>query len=528
MADYSSMFDQQFGQQGGTQLYRNQKYVQVGGNIMRTPTSISLSEMYGVPKAAANAQVAAAQVPMISPPTPETPISTSGYDVNEFLANSPNWQQVTLSTGTKAWMPAKAEPGDFYLGPDDQLYEYKDGTWAATENVTSVSKLKGQIGKSAYHCIEWDAYLKTTRGKYAFADSIVNNYLNNNIDATTALAQLENTKVQRRDQLQAHIDELRSRAYGTAEDRITELQRELDATTKDIDKIKEAVQGKSDAVNEMLRFGKITGIDVDPTKLGDANYAHDVQNQMADLAMQTAGVGVNVNLTDLPGMKDFLTVDFGQQAKELINQLDKGTLDIFTEMGTINYDTLKEQGAVGEWLSNVFQEATATGVLQEDYIQGVDEEGNIKFSSEIENLIGEYDDTIAEQQELMMKDLKLTAALQGRSLEDVAFTGTMLAWVDNATRQAATQLAETLKQDLSAGYESMGNSIVNMIRQMTDDATAQSFAEILEQKKETALADYNAQMEAIAEETAQRKGAGILQIIQGVISAAATAALILL
>jgi hypothetical protein len=164
-----------------------------------------------------------------------------------------------------------------------------------------------------------------------------------------------------------------------------------------------------------------------------------------------------------------------------------------------------------------------TGLLQEDYIQGVDENGNIQFSSEIEDLVSQYDDTIADQQEQLMANLRFQAAAQGVSERDMVFTDTMNAWIDDATMQSATHIAETLKQDLAAGYDSMANSIMNMLKGRVTDAVASSFAEQIAAAKEEALKDYEAQMQMLAEQAAARKGAGIANIFQGLISAAATA-----
>ncbi len=219
------------------------------------------------------------------------------------------------------------------------------------------------------------------------------------------------------------------------------------------------------------------------------------------------------------------TEDFGFQIEELFKRINSGEDDeisIYNAEGMLDLEALSATGNAGQWIADMLQQGVSAGYMEDEFTTADGE-----LSPEIMDIVNSVHESMFEQTQEVNRALMLNALSRGLSVNDTVFSKERLAWNTETTAQFANILQEQMMTELEAAYTSIGNSMVNMLKQMGDDTAAATFQAQINAAMEQTMLDYQAQMAAIAEEMAQSKSARAGQIFSGILSAVVAALMIL-
>jgi len=517
-------------------------YIQPGKSLYGSPLSLDLDEMYGKKPETGPAPFEPPAVGNITAgltPGPITP--TTGLDMGQWLESSPDWQRLNTVSGEDTWVPTNAESGELYLGPSGILYEFGEGKWTEIEATSSYQKLLADYNRQIYHVNVYSTYVR----------DVIPNMLPSTMDITQRyfagevsgdeLYSAVNGAIQAR---KAELGQWAGRyigQYTSREDaaRITEAKRLLSELEGRDTAMLQAIKDREKTIQDLEHDARLFGIDIDTTRLHDKAYVAEIHDLGKGVLEGAAGVGKDIDIAELPGAGDLLTEDFGVQTKRLIDSISAGEVQAYDELGMLNADALREIGGVGTYLADAMEQATQTGLLQGDFVNILrDEEGNaildadgeplLDLSPELQGMVDVFDEDMMIQQTDMMKSMRLRAAERGLSVEDVIMTKSMVDWMDEGSMQFATQLEDLLMQEVNSGYTSFVNSISNMLRESGMTAQAETFASNMQGQMDSIMADFNVEMQIMAEQQAAQRRASMGHIFQGIFSAVGIALMILL
>ncbi len=521
--------------QGENEIVRESPFVQVGGQTMRTPTSVNLDEMFKTPSTPTG-QFQAPAGPEVAPIVTEGPYVSESIGAGAFLEASEEWTKYP-GVGGDYYMPSSGKTGDYHEAPDGQLYEWRDGEgWALVEDGASqVLKFKGSVSKSAFHVSAYRGLLDIHSSTYNMQNT-VNDLYANNIGATAAIGQLETGRT-------AAIQVLGPRPVLISGGRDNILgeqrQREIDEWDKQkrdinaaFDSMIDSVDGLKRAIQSLTQSANGLGVNISDLDLSTTEDAREAKSRINNALIGKDYTG----FLKLQGTT--ITQDFGSGVSDMMQQIDSGEFSFYDENGDLDIEGMISAGGAQGWLGESLQAATESGFLQNDFMQWkqkedengvleVDADGNPVmeevFSDEIQSVMDAMDDQMSDQQQRFMSDLKYSAAQQGFSVEDVIFSKQRLAFENEATAQYANEFAGMLDREMEAGYTSMGASLESLIRQNWSDEKALTFKTEYERQMSEALKDYRVQDQILGEEAAQAQLARRNNIIIGLVSAAAAA-----
>ena len=512
--------------QGENEIVRESPFVQVGGQTMRTPTSVNLDEMFKTPSTPTG-QFQAPAGPEVAPIVTEGPYVSESIGAGAFLEASEEWTKYP-GVGGDYYMPSSGKTGDYHEAPDGQLYEWRDGEgWALVEDGASqVLKFKGSVSKSAFHVSAYRGLLDIHSSTYNMQNT-VNDLYANNIGATAAIGQLETGRT-------AAIQVLGPRPVLISGGRDNILgeqrQREIDEWDKQkrdinaaFDSMIDSVDGLKRAIQSLTQSANGLGVNISDLDLSTTEDAREAKSRINNALIGKDYTG----FLKLQGTT--ITQDFGSGVSDMMQQIDSGEFSFYDENGDLDIEGMISAGGAQGWLGESLQAATESGFLRDDFMQMVDDPKNPggpqieAFSDEIQGIMDVMDDQMSDQQQRFMSDLKYSAAQQGFSVEDVIFSKQRLAFENEATAQYANEFAGMLDREMEAGYTSMGASLESLIRRTQSDAKALEFKTEYERQMSEALKDYRVQDQILGEEAAQAQLARRNNIIIGLVSAAAAA-----
>ncbi|KKL52457.1 hypothetical protein LCGC14_2285260, partial [marine sediment metagenome] len=481
----------------GNEIVRESPFVQVGGQTMRTPTSVNLDEMFKAPSTPAG-QFQAPAGPEVAPIVTEGPSVSESVGAGAYLEKSEEWQKYS-GVGGDYYMPTSGKTGDFYKGPDDQLYEWKEGQgWALVGGATKVQEFKGTVSEATSHVATYRNTLDAGAVAYNMY-STVNNL--SGLGATAAIAQLEEGRIAALQAAQAKLDAVTSQTGGRQEVWEAAHQKAKNAYTLEARDINaafasmiDAVDGLSEAKQSLIRAANsIQGVDISDLDLSTKEGAIEAESRINNALIGKDYEG----LLRLQGTT--ITQDFGSGVSDMMQQIDSGEFSFYDENGDLDIEGMISAGGAEGWLGESLQAATESGFLRDDFMQMVDDPENPGgpqievFSDEIQGVMDVMDDQMSDQQQRFMSDLKYSAAQQGFSVEDVIFSKQRLAFKNEATAQFANEFAGMLDREMEAGYTSMGASLESLIRQNWSDEKALTFKTEYERQMSEALKDYRVQ-----------------------------------
>lgn len=519
--------------QGNDQLYKDSAFIKVGGQTMRTPTSINLSEMLKAPSLA-QGDFEAPGAPQVGPIALETPtegMATGGVSADEYLEASGDWQRVS-GPGGYYYMPSAGMPGDFHVGPDDSLYEWQEGRgWVNLEGgaggdvaAQRLQRFKGGVSKNTFHVIAYRGMIDNFLSEIPTAKSTFTSFFAGNTTVSQAITQLE---AQKQAAIQTMIAEQQKRfntsdpghnrqGYANEVARLTAKINTQFASAED------AISNIDKASRGLLREAGTLGIDIEGLDLHTREGAEEVKR----LIMEKLGGTDYQGLLELQGQT--MTRDFGTQINELMGRIDSGEYSMYTEDGDVDIEGLKAAGGAQAWLGETLESAIASGFLEESFMQTVDDPDNPGekiqiFSEEIQGVMDSMDESMSRQQQKFMKDLRLSAAQRGISPEDMIFNEKMLAYQTEAEAQFANEFVQMLDTEMDMTYSSLGNSLASMISRTLGDTKAAAFRDEFERQRSEVMKDYQHQTQIIAEEMAGERTANRQNIFVGLISAVGAA-----
>lgn len=522
MADYMTQ---------GNEVIREDPFVQVGGQTMRTPTSVNLEDMFRTPGMTPG-QFQPPAGPQVPPIVIEGLYASEMVTADTFLENSSEWTKYS-DVGGDYYMPSSGQPGEFHVAPDNSLHEWKNGSWVPVKDATDrLAQFKGTVSKDAYHVSVWRGLLNLHSQTYSVQNTVQDLYAGN-IGASAAIAQLEAGRTARLAEAQAEFDAVPYanrqsaegyQAYEAARIKFQRVTGEINAAfntmIEGVDGLKQATQSLTQAANSL-------GLNISDLDLSTREGANAAKQLINDALIGKDYTG----LLRLQGST--ITQDFGASVSDMMQEIDAGTFSFYDENGDLDIDAMIEAGGAQGWFGEALRAATESGFLQSDFMQWVDDDENPDgpqievFSEEIQNIMDAMDDPMAEQHTKFMKDLRHEAALQGFSIEDVIISKQRLAYETEATAQFANEFAGMLDREMEASYTSMGVSLESLIRQKLGETKALEFKTEYERQMTEALKDYQLQDQILAEEMAQERQKNHFNILIGLISAAAIPFLLL-
>ncbi len=541
MADFMTQGNQ------GDQVFRDSPYVQVGGQQIRTPTSVNLSDMFKTPSTPSG-QFDTPEGSQLPPITfDEEAGDVGGIDAGGFLESSSEWTKYS-GVGGDYYMPTAGKTGDFHQGPDGQLYEWKEGQgWIGIEGgaggdeaTARLNEFKGEVSANTYHITGHLGTLDNVVKNYASYGTLVDGLKSGALSATQADAQrseayaAEKAKI-KETLLQQREEEIQAKGYASQEF----LQKQNDTFRQELAKLKKAnasaesaIEGYAEGVKGLTQQASQLGIDLSEYDLKTVEGANAVKALIDQKLIGKDYAGL------LEATGTTISQDFSTQITTMLEGIDTGDVQFFNESGDFDLERLRAGNSAEQWLAQTLDSATGSGFLENDFMQTVeklDENGvpvvdaNGKpvmeevFSEEIQGVMNSMNEEMSQQQQRFMQDLKWSAAQQGFSVKDVIFSESFNQYTDEATAQYANEFAGMLDREMSDSYTSMANSFNDLLVTTLGAEKALIFKDEVERQREQALANYQVQNQVLAEEMAQGKANTKSNVIIGLVSAAAAA-----
>ena len=528
--DYMSQGNQ------GDQVFRDNPYVQVGGQQIRTPTSVNLSDMFRTPSTPSGQfdAPAGAQLPPIT--FDEEVGDVGGIDASDFLANNSEWTRYS-GVGGDYYMPTAGQPGDFHQGPDGQLYEWREGQgWVGLEGgaggdeaTQRLNEFKGAVSSNTLHITGNIGILNNAVSSYSSYGTLVDGLLTGALNATQAEAQRSEAYAAAKAEIYRKYGNINQRDHPQE---IRQRALDLQQLKQNNARVMDAIEGFGEGIRKLTQQASQLGIDLSNYDLKTAEGANAVK---ALIDQKLIGKDY-VDLLEATGTT--ISQDFSTQITSMLEGIDSGDLSFFNENGDLDIDRLRAGNSAEQWLAQVMDSATGSGFLEDDFMQSVqqvdengvpvvDADGNPVmeevFSEEIQGIMNTMDEEMSQQQQRFMQDLKWSAAQQGFSVKDVVFSEARNQFFDEATAQYANEFAGMLDREMDESYTSMANSFNDLLMTTMGAAKAQAFKDEVERQREQALANYQVQNQVLAEEMAQGKANTKSNVIIGLVSAAAAA-----
>ena len=545
-SDYMSQGNQ------GDQVFRDSPYVQVGGQQIRTPTSVNLSDMFKTPSTPSGQfdTPAGAQLPPI---TFDEPVGdVGGIDAGDFLESSAEWTKYA-GIGGDYYMPTAGKTGDFHQGPDGQLYEWREGQgWVGIEGgaggdeaTQRLNEFKGAVSSNTLHITGNIGILDNAVSSYSSYGTLVDGLKSGTLSTAQAEAQRSEAYAAEKGKIQqAYRDALANYSYSGPGQGAGEAYKKFEQQQNQIQqqalqklkasnaKVENAIEGFGDGIKGLTQQASQLGIDLSNYDLKTAEDANAVKALIDQKLIGKDYVGL------LEATRTTISQDFSTQITSMLEGIDTGDLQFFNEDGDLDLDRLRTGNSAEKWLAQTLDSATGSGFLKDDFMQSVqkvdengvpvvDADGNPVmeevFSEEIQGVMNSMDEEMSQQQQRFMQDLKWSAAQQGFSVRDVIFSESFNQYTDEATAQYANEFAGMLDREMDESYTSMANSFNDLLMTTVGAVKAQAFKDEVERQREQALANYQVQNQVLAEEMAQGQANTRSNVIIGLVSAAAAA-----
>ena len=216
-----------------------------------------------------------------------------------------------------------------------------------------------------------------------------------------------------------------------------------------------------------------------------------------------------------------VTEDWNVGFQDLLDQINAGDIDYLTDEGMLDTTTLREQGAMGNWLADMLEESYKTGDIAGDFY---DEEGNL--APEFQTMMdwfGEMDETTRKQYEDYNRAMARHSIQSGHSINSGYYSEAFANSVATRGMQVSEQFATQMMSEMEDQYNYIAKSMEKLLKDMGKDEEAIAFADKIKTERDAVIEEMRQQAELLAaqigETEAARRGQIISSIVTGIIMA---------
>lgn len=515
---------------GGTQTYRKPNIVQLGATPMQQPATISLDKMYGGGVSLPQAQ----SVQYWQPQAPTTQQPTTGIQNTEsYLESTGLWKKYRDRWDNETWMPNAHEDGTPLTGGD--VYEQSSGTKWVWNDTAGTWLLLKRVTDPDTSVVYWT---------YSDEQPYVANDTIENLGLTDKPVEYEDIgAVPEAPSVGGYPEFWRSiKAWtdnpdlwgqtwngliGNYAQQITSFVNGAWQYRGEFQNIISALSNPNSgdiqtSINELgVLANKIRDTGDDPYKVADSldwmaeNLSHmvyerDFIEKHPGITSEEEWIQSNDNRPTEGYQEGYRGLDritaWQTQLEDLMKGVQNGDIDYINDNGLLDTTALRNSDNIwGNWMADVLEQSYDTGVMGDFYT--VDTEGNVQFSPDVQTLIQHYNDTLTPEQDRYMKQMRLTALQNGRSVYDPYYSNAMSDYISDRSAEVANNVSQLMNKEMQDQYSYIMNSFKSVLTEAAGATQAEEFASAMNNQWADILSNYQMGLEELAQMAAEQDAA---------------------